>query len=789
MKRNYGRYRFFFAALLLFLTLFTPKAIRAYSEDDSRNVLILNSYHKGLSWTDQQTEGVSSILGKAGFDCNIFVEYMDWKNYPTEENLKQLYSSFKYKYSQRHIDVVVATDDAALAFALKNRADIFSDAPVVFSGVNTDGISELTRGYSRVTGITEIVDPENTVRAALKIYPGLKEIYVAFDNTESGLSTGAMTIDAIKRVDSKLKIRTLNDKSLQDILDEVAKAPDDSVVLITTYYNDAYGLMTGFEGFIREVSRHSRVPVFDIYDFGLNNGAIGGSMTCGRLQGENAGKIAVRILKGEDISRIPVETAKTTRYMFDYLQLERFGISRDRLPEGSEIINKPFSFFEAYKSLVVAAAIIFLLLVLFIVMLVCYLRKINRMKDELEKKNEEQGKLYTELEQSDNKLKQQFGELVRVQQSLTTSEKRYSLLFEKMLNGFFVFEPVVNSAGKLVDIRFVDINPGFEVQTRMKTDGMIGKTWTEVFGYPSQELGIYHSILHTGEVEQFETYYANGNVYYLVNAFKISDSHVGVVFDNITEYKQAIKEITILNEELEQRVAARTDELQSVVNELEAFTYTVSHDLKSPLRAVDGYSRIIMEDYGSKLNEDAAEMIRNIRNICRDMIEMINKLLQYSTTSKAPITKEQINIEEIFKSIFNELESANAGRNIRLTIETRLPMVNADRIMLRQVIYNILSNAVKFTKHRETAIIRVGCIITSIEYIFYVKDNGAGFDMSYSGKLFGIFQRLHTSDEFEGSGIGLVTVKKIIQKHGGKVWIEGKTGAGATVYFTLPIEW
>jgi PAS domain S-box-containing protein len=403
------------------------------------------------------------------------------------------------------------------------------------------------------------------------------------------------------------------------------------------------------------------------------------------------------------------------------------------------------------------------------------------MKSELQRNNEE-------LTKSGNALRQQYDELERVQKELTSSEERYSMLFMRMLNGFSVFEPVISSKGKIVDIRFIKVNPAFKRQTGLSDDKIVGKTWLEVYNFPNKNLGTYYRILSTGKPEQFETYYSQIQNYYLTSAFKISDNQVGAVIEDITDYKQAIKEITTLNEELEQHVAERTEELQSAVNELEAFAYTVSHDLKSPLRAIDGYSRIVNEDYGPKLGEDGSEMLQNIRNICRDMIEMISKLLQYSTTSKATITKEKIDIETVLRSIFNELLSANLGRNIKLVVETGLPEVLADKVMIRQVIYNILSNAVKFTKYKEQALITVGCTITAEEYIFYIKDNGVGFDMDFSRKLFGIFQRLHTVDEFEGSGIGLVTVKKIIQRHGGRVWIQGSIDLGAAVYFAIPIE-
>lgn len=261
-----------------------------------------------------------------------------------------------------------------------------------------------------------------------------------------------------------------------------------------------------------------------------------------------------------------------------------------------------------------------------------------------------------------------------------------------------------------------------------------------------------------------------------------------VFIKDITKRKEAEQQLIKINQELEHLVEERTSELRSTLTELEAFTYTVSHDLKSPLRAIDGYSRIILEDYGNAIEKEVAQMITNIANVSCDMINLIDRVLQYSISSKASVQKERVNIEKMFINVFNELKTTCMERSIEFNIETEIPIVAADQILIRQAVYNILSNAIKFTKNKGISIISVSCIQNRNEYVFKIKDNGAGFDMKYSKKLFTMFQRLHNKDEYEGNGIGLATVYKIIQKHGGRTWIESELNKGTNTYFTLPME-
>jgi light-regulated signal transduction histidine kinase (bacteriophytochrome) len=249
--------------------------------------------------------------------------------------------------------------------------------------------------------------------------------------------------------------------------------------------------------------------------------------------------------------------------------------------------------------------------------------------------------------------------------------------------------------------------------------------------------------------------------------------------------RSAEEEIRTLNAELEQRVRDRTAQLEAANKELEAFSYSVSHDLRAPLRAIDGFGRILLEDYEGRLDPEGRRVLGVISSETRRMGQLVDDLLAFSQLGRQKLESSDINMTAMAQAVFEEQAAQASTRVFQLEVKP-LPTAHGDRAMIRVVFGNLISNAIKFTAPRNPAVIEIGSRQEDGQAVYYVKDNGVGFDMKYAHKLFGVFQRVHSAEEFEGTGVGLALIQRVIHRHGGRVWAEGKVNDGATFSFSLP---
>ncbi|HOG17160.1 MAG TPA: PAS domain-containing protein [Syntrophales bacterium] len=334
------------------------------------------------------------------------------------------------------------------------------------------------------------------------------------------------------------------------------------------------------------------------------------------------------------------------------------------------------------------------------------------------------------------------------------------------------------------DFNFVAVNPAYAEASKMRPEDLIGRNHFALYPHEENE-AIFRRVRDTGKP-----------VFFKDKAFEYPDQpERGVTYWDwsLSPVKDGAGRVAglvlTLHETTERRKAQvelqqRTAQLEEANRELESFSYSVSHDLRAPLRAIDGYTRMILRKQGDGFDEDTLRRFNVIRENVRTMDRLIDALLGFSRLGRAELSMSLLDVRALIETTWQEALVHHPGRDVTLTLGN-VPAAYGDETLIRQVFSNLLSNALKFTRPREAARIEVGGFREANEAVFCVKDNGVGFDMTYYRKLFGVFQRLHSAEDFEGTGVGLATVQRIVYRHGGRVWAESVIDKGASFYFTL----
>ncbi len=330
------------------VTTNTPAADRGAETDPVRRVLLLHSYHKGLRWSDDITTGVETILNLDDTNVDLHIEYMDTKRVADDIYFEQLLALYRYKFQPTDFDVILTADDDAFYFVMDHREELFNDVPVVFCGLNSFS-EDVIQAEQGVTGVVETADHLKTLNLALTLHPNAQHLYIIVDNTTTGQVMRAQIEKALEQLSRPVEIVFLGDLSMSELEARLRELPTDSIVYIRTFNRDSLGYSFTSHEAILHVSQACRVPIYSTGSFYLGDGIVGGFLNWGYTQGETAAKLALRILDGEDPDTIPVITKSPNPPMFDYRQLERFGIPVSMLPEESIVQFRPFSIYEEYK--------------------------------------------------------------------------------------------------------------------------------------------------------------------------------------------------------------------------------------------------------------------------------------------------------------------------------------------------------------------------------------------------------------------------------------------------------
>jgi PAS domain S-box-containing protein len=382
-------------------------------------------------------------------------------------------------------------------------------------------------------------------------------------------------------------------------------------------------------------------------------------------------------------------------------------------------------------------------------------------------------KLNSELEETNLGLKHDIAERLSAEEALKESEERFNRIFRS--------SPAAIAITKIIDGTFLDVNDSYERLMGYTREDVIGRSALELNIYPEQSrrAEMIRHLNEYGTLRDKEMTFRKKDGQFIdtiLSSEVISVRNQNLILStviDITERKKA-----------EESLRHYTSELEAANRELEAFSFSVSHDLRAPLRTLDGFSEAILEDYRNKIDETGKDYLNRIRQASQTMSHLIDDILKLSRVSRMEMHNEDVNLSDLAKSITEELKQAQPARQAAFVIAPDLN-VKGDMALLRIGLNNLLGNSWKYTAKCPLAWIELGTLNQNSERIFFIRDNGIGFDMQYADKLFQPFQRLHTSKDYPGTGIGLATVQRVIRRHGGKIWAEAELDKGATFYFTL----
>ena len=726
-KSRSSKHIFIWAALPFFAAGYLRAEI-------STRVLILNSYHAGYLWSDDELRGIETALSDPRID--LYIEFADSQRKSSPDYDAAFQTFLLAKYRAAPLNLILATDDYAVRLALKLRAALNLKVPIVFCGVNDyHGNSWIFREPvgAGLVGVLENVTYVETAQLVRTLLPATNEIVLLGPAADNDYAAD------LQRAFPGIRARYLHTRNqkLSDLSSELAELRQGSVVITAGFYSDVTGQPISMEASVRWVVLHTPVPVFGTTKRSLNWGIVGGKLADGFFLGKTAGEMARSLLNGTPVSDLTTVSNDGEPFVVNYSVLRRWNLDESRLLPGTIVVGRPVTLYAEHKQAVwaVVGFLLFQSLVIAFLTVEVKARK-------------------------------------RTEEALLTTAQQYRAIFEQSPIG--LVELALDGNWKMAN------DKAFEIIGKSRSDQIGGKAWQDQISPQDWDVVLQsRANLLKGDCTSFsaeiELLRKSGRKLWVQRTISL-----------VKDAANVPKVFMVTLEDISRRKEAEQQLLRS--NEaLRHFAYAAAHDLQEPLRNVALTADFLIRDYFNHFDQTGQRLLKENVEGAQRMLGMVKALLAYSVAvdsaddGTACIVETEVALTVALQNLQAVLREANSE-----VVRSSLPAVHASEVHVVKLFQNLVGNAIKYRKKEGPLRVSVSAKPNGAEWIFEVADNGIGFESKYAERVFGVFKRLHSSRDYPGTGIGLAICARIVQYYGGRIWAESQPDAGARFFFSLP---